>query len=145
LIVILLTKGSYEEAQYVIDEGLAREPDKSALIKLQARLFMAKNEQVAALLLLKRLKHVNADDTGYLSMLATLHQQQGEHAEALNLYRELLDGNPERSDWWVGQAISLEGLGRNSEALQAYLEARRMPEINARLKQYADERIRALN
>lgn len=145
LVVIYLKQQRYDEARRELAPALLISPDSSALIKLQARLLMANNAHDKALALLDRLKNENRDDQEYLSLLASLNQQQGEHVNAVNQYRDLLKMDPTQANWWIGQAISLEALGLQRDALQAYLQARRVPQIDARLKQYTEERIRALN
>ncbi len=145
LVMIYLKLQRFDDARYALDKALVLSPEDSALIKLQARLWMATNEQEKALLLLNRQKNENRNDLEYLSLLASLNQQQGQHVDAVNIYRDLLQRFPARANWWVGQAISLEALGMKQDALGAYLQARRVPQIDARLKQYTDERIRTLN
>ena len=115
------------------------------IIKLQARLLSAREQQAEALALLNRNLVQNNQDQEYLALLASLFQQQGQHARAIEVYQVLLKKDAEQAQWWVGSAISLEALELKQDALRAYVQARRIPGIDARLKKYAESRIQVLN
>lgn len=145
---IMLSQGQLASATDLIAEGLAQAPENPAFIKLQGRVLMASGEYREALAFLERQYRGQQDtalaDQEFLSLLAPLYQRQDRHVEAVRVFRQLLDLNPAQPQWWVGQAISLEALGMREDALAAYLRAARMPEIDARLKKYADGRISLL-
>jgi len=145
LAVWALSQAKLELAESVLSEGMQISPQHGAYIKLQARLLSARAQQAEALALLNRNLAQNNQDQEYLALLASLFQQQGQHARAIEVYQVLLKKDEEQAQWWVGSAISLEALELKQDALRAYVQARRIPGIDARLKMYAESRIQALN
>lgn len=139
-----LAKQNWPVAEAQLQQALAQFPAEGSLIKLQSRLLTAQQQTSEALQLLQAHLPQHTQDVEYLALMAPLLQQQGAHSQAVELYRSLLRQDAQQAAWWVGLAISLEAMGLNSDALQAYLQARRVPQIDARLKQYADSRIQAL-
>ena len=145
LAVWALSQAKLELAENVLSEGMQISPQHGAYIKLQARLLSAREQQAEALALLNRNLAQNNQDQEYLALLASLFQQQGQHARAIEVYQVLLKKDAEQAQWWVGSAISLEALELKQDALRAYVQARRIPGIDARLKKYAESRIQVLN
>lgn len=85
-----------------------------------------------------------ADDPELASFMANLHQQRGEHRQAVHWYDALLHDNPRESNHWLGMAISLEALDAGPEARQAYRRALDGGHLTPPLADYARERLQPL-
>jgi MSHA biogenesis protein MshN len=59
-------------------------------------------------------------------------------------YRAALRAAPERGGTWLGLALSLETLDRRAEAADAYRRALASGTLTADVRQYVEQKIRAL-
>ncbi|MBF0098525.1 MAG: hypothetical protein HQM04_02150 [Magnetococcales bacterium] len=80
----------------------------------------------------------------YRILLAAWHQQSGVYDLAAEDYRWLIEREPERGSWWLGRAIALENLGRQREAMAAYLEAEGHRDLQGEVKRFIRERLMVL-
>ena len=145
LTIVYLQAGQLPAACRVADAGCQRYPNAPSLRVLQARLLleMGKKEQaLAALNFIAPPPIALASD--YYALLATLQQQSGDLAGALNNYQLLTTAFPQRGDWWIGSAICAEQLGQRSQATIYYEQALRCPQLQAQLKQYALQQLQRL-
>lgn len=145
LVVWALSQQRLDLAETLLARGIELAPQYPPYLKLQARTLTSRGKQAQALALLQAGVAQNNRDSEYLALLASLYQQQQQHTQAEAVYRTLLQRDAGQAQWWVGRAISLEALGLKQEALGAYVQARRIPGIDARLKGYAESRIQQLN
>lgn len=145
LATLLLAQQDYPQARAIIDEGLALVPNYSAYKKIKARLLMMDNDMAQAMLLLRNLPPVLADDPEYHELLASLFQQTGQHGQAVVAYQELLRFNSKQGRWWTGLGISLEAQGKGSDALASYQAALQSADLDVSLRQYSQNRIRSLS
>ncbi|MEH6358637.1 MAG: hypothetical protein V7745_06580 [Pseudomonadales bacterium] len=145
LAALLLSQGATVEALRLLDNGLQLAPEQIAFVKLKARMLLSEQQTKAALTLLDSYQTQAGTDLVFLTLLATASQRDGQHQRSVALYQQLLARNNRQAQWWIGQAISLEALKQKPEALQSYLQARRLSDISPALKAYADERISQLN
>jgi hypothetical protein len=77
-------------------------------------------------------------------LLAAWHQQSGVYDLAAEDYRWLIEREPERGSWWLGRAIALENIGRQREAMAAYLEAEGHRDLQGEVKRFIRERLMVL-
>ena len=113
--------------------------------KLYARILTEQGRVTQAVEVLLRKPPSTQTDPEYHALLAALHQRQGNHIGAVKTYHYLLKQHPGTSLWWLGMAISLEALQKNKEALAAYQRAKTSGNLNARLGEYTNNRLAALN
>jgi tetratricopeptide (TPR) repeat protein len=139
----LLKTGNHVEGMRLLARiGLALDVLDDAETLLEAVLRLAPDYRAArydyALALLRRHKHTQAIaqlthllklDPGnrvYLTTFATAHVGLGDHAKALSLYRQLIEGAPRTialSELHLSVAHSLKALGRQAEAIESYRTA----------------------
>ncbi len=67
-----------------------------------------------------------------------------DHARAAIVYRNLLQYGGSNGSWWLGLAISLEAMARDSDAAVAYRNALNAPEITADSRRFIKDRLRGL-
>jgi Flp pilus assembly protein TadD len=71
-------------------------------------------------------------------------QRLGRHSEAVEVHQNVLRGGGQPASTWIGLGISLEGLGRRSEAALAYRRALTAGPVAPEAREYVESRARAL-
>ena len=145
LLTWLLAQNQVSSAQQHIAEGLKLKPDDPDYIKLAIRNAMAQQNWGEALQIGEAHLPLANEDTEFAALLASLYQRAEQHQQALALYRQLAQQQPQQAQWWVGQALSLEALQRQNEALATYRQAAQSEVLSARLADFIKQRIQALN
>jgi tetratricopeptide (TPR) repeat protein len=116
----LMAKKQYTDAARRLQSALKEAPDDYAALAMMAKCQMALQRPAEALRYAERAKQVYPREAQarYLAGFARLQQKQYDGALAdFNAYARLLPGNPNTSFF---QGLSLEGMGRRSEAARAY-------------------------
>lgn len=139
-----IQQGEYVAAETLLEKGLALAPDYEPFVLLAARALMGQSRNGEALAWLQQQSPQLQVKIEFQALLAPLLQRENKHKEAVRVYRRLLAQDANNAQWWIGQAISLEAAGEFQQALQAYLSATRVPEIDARLMAYATRRVAQL-
>ncbi len=138
---LYLQQRDYPAVEKLLAVGLEYKPGYGQFVISMARALMEQSRDSDALALLKKHEAELRTNISFLSLLAPLLQRQELHAESVRVYRALLRYDSGNAQWWIGLAISLEAQGAKEDALQAYIQARRIPQIDARLIEYANDRI----
>ena len=144
LATLLLSSGKLQDAMQVLVSARARYTEDRTLQKLQARILLEQGSYGQALAVLDDAP-LETMDAEHLALRASLQQRTGAHEQAVSSYERLLAQHGEEASWLVGRAISLEALGQGDNARTTYQQALRISEIDARLKAYASDRLKALN
>jgi len=142
LVGLLLDARQPADAMRVLEEGLQLAPAQYGFAMMLARLQMERSElDVAAQTLARSLDYgsVNAD---YLAFYAGLLQRQQKHAEAVAQFQRALQLRGNAGVWLLGMGVSLEALGRNAEAQEAYRRARATGNLSAELRAFAEQKLR---
>jgi Tfp pilus assembly protein PilF len=145
LIKLHIEQGKYNEAQHILDDGLAQNLQYIPFIQLKARLLVQNNQSIKALELLKNYSPVIEEYPDYYAMMAALYQQENSFKKAADIYSKLLTLYPEQAIWWLGFGISLENLGSKNEAIMAYKKASNFSDLNVELKSYIEDRMSFLS
>jgi Tfp pilus assembly protein PilF len=131
------------EAASMLKEGLVFTPDDATLTRLYARVLVDMGDSQGALTTLDRIPADQAD-AGHHAFVAALKQKLGQHRLAVAAYeRAIVAGCP--ANCWVGMGISLEALGRKSEASAAFTRAAQAPALEAPMRHYAQTRLTLLS
>lgn len=138
---ILLQQGHDEEAADLLDQSLQLFPENLQLIKARARLFIQNRDLTAALTTLRSASLPEDRDETYLSLLAAVYQQLQKHDRSAEIYRHLLQTDPEKAENWLGLAISLEQTGDAKNALYAYRRALDGSPLPGNIVTYIQQRI----
>ena len=145
LVGLYLRTGRKVEAEDILVKGLVHLPNYPNFAKLYARLLLNQNQTDKAVKVLLQHKPPISADPNYYALLAASYQRIKNHNAAASTYVSLLKINPREGIWWVGMAISLEALNKNSEALDAYEKARQTGTLNTRISNYSSQRLKQLN
>jgi MSHA biogenesis protein MshN len=142
---ILIQQGRWVETAELMQQGVQVLPANRTLLKLYARTLMQLNRDQQAITLLREHAPPIAQDPDYFALLAALYQRQQQHLAAATTYSQILKLRPDTGMWWVGLGISLEALGKQQQAQQAYTRARQTGTLQGDLARYTDNRLLALD
>ena len=131
-------------AEQSLRRGLTAARNPAPLAKLYARLLFDRGEIGAAVTVLSDYRSTTPGDAEYDAFLAAMLRQQGQFEQAGALYRQLLSGDPGPGDWWIGLAMSYDGLGNHADALAAFQRGLRAHTLKPPLARYARRRIAEL-
>jgi MSHA biogenesis protein MshN len=137
---ILVRASKPAATEQALRQGLISAKEPAPLAKLYARLLLDRGEKDAAVTILRTHRPAAASDTEYDAFLAALLQQQGQYAEAGEIYRKLLTVEPDSGSWWIGLAMSSDSIGNHPEALSAFQRALRTDSLKTPLDRYARRR-----
>lgn len=137
-------QGRAEDVEAVLGEALATVSEAPPIARVLARRLLDRGAVSEALQMLEAYRDTEPLDPEHDAFIAAVQQRLGRHELAADRYRSILAVRPEVSAWWVGLAISEEARGRQVDALQAYRRARNVGNLDARLADYADQRIAAM-
>jgi MSHA biogenesis protein MshN len=144
LVGLLLESRKPDEAERLLQEGLAIAPAQSGFAMTLARLQVNRGDAVLAVATLKKgLEHVQGG-ADYLAFLGALLQRLGRHEEAIEQFQAALRVRPASGVWWLGLGISLQAANRTADAQEAYRRARTSSDLSPELTAFADQRLRQL-
>ena len=129
-----------DEAQQLLEQGLAAVPGQASFATLLARIYVEQNTEPKAIALLEQQRSGAKPNPDTLALLATLYQRAGRHDAAIAAYKDALTLRPLEGKWWLGLGISQEAVGDWNEARFAY-ERVRNTNVTAPLAQYAEQRL----
>ena len=140
LYTVLIKTSRPAAAEQVLQQGLINADEPAALAKLYARMLLDRGEKDAAISILRTHRPPAAADIEYDSFLAALLQQQGQYAEAGDIYKALLTVDPGSGSTWIGLAMSNDSLGNREDALAAFKRALTTGSLKPPLARYARRR-----
>jgi MSHA biogenesis protein MshN len=132
------------EAEQILHEGLQLNPHQAGFAMALARMQVDRGDTGGAVETLQKTAPAAVDSPDYLAFLAALLQRQSRHTEAVDHYRAALSLAPASGVWLMGLGISLQALGRNGEARDAFQRARGSNALNAELQAFVNERLSQL-
>jgi len=139
-IALLLEHNRVDAAEALLRDGVSLHPHHSAFTLTLGRILAERGQYAAALETVER----GTPQPEHHALRGALLQRLGRHAEAVGAYEQAVQNGQQPAGTWTGLAISLEALGRRADAAQAYrhaLDARPLP---GELRDFAEDRLRAL-
>lgn len=144
LAAMYIERGELDTARELLEQGLRLDAGQPAFAIALARILIERKDLPGALAALDGAATAAADLPEYQVLRATILQRLGRNAEAAQAYRAALGRQPAIPQAWVGLGISLEALQQRSEAAEAFRQALASGPVNAEVKAFAEQRIRAL-
>lgn len=139
---VLIDARQPADAMLVLQEGLQLAPTQFGFAMMAARLHVERGEIDAAVQTLARSAEYGGNNADYAGFYAGLLQRQKRHAEAIDQFDRALRLRPGAGIWMLGMGMSLEALGRNAEAQEAFRRAKSSGNLTPELQAYADQRSR---
>jgi MSHA biogenesis protein MshN len=144
MVSLLLEKKRNADAERVLQEGLAINPQQTDFAMLLARLQADRNALPIALdTMLKTLPYAEKQPE-YLAIVAALMQRQNNHQEAIDYYRKALQLKPQAGVWLMGLGISLRASQQNIEAREAFKRALDSNTLSTELQAYVSQQLKEL-
>ena len=122
-------------------ESNARYPD-SSLFKTEYARVQFQNQSFRSVIQL--LQSIETPNSIQLALIAASHQRLDQHDEAIEYYRQSLKLNKQQVKNWIGLGISLEHSAQLKLALQSYLTAAKLGNLNPRLSEFVAKRSKTL-
>ncbi|MBI4357068.1 MAG: hypothetical protein HY559_04255 [Gammaproteobacteria bacterium] len=144
LVTLQIKRGFLEQARESVEEGRMLAPSYLPFVKLLARIYVLKKQNLEALELLKQHAPPKTQDLEYYAFMAAIHSELMQFSDAVSLYQTILEVRPEHSNWRMGLARALEKEGRKEAALSAYQMALKGENLNASAVLYVKGRIQVL-
>jgi len=141
LITLLMNTGNRSEAENMINAGLEQQADYTPFVELKARMLVDAGKNSAALRILEQSAPSLKSNPEYHAFIAAIYQRSGKYSLAAGLYKQLLAINPSNGKWWLGLGVTLEAMGNQSQALEAYANAENTGDFNPELKAYLASRL----
>ncbi len=142
LVGVLLDARQQADAVQKLQEGLRISPAQFGFAMALARLQVEQGELDMAVQTLSRSLEYAGGNPDYFAFYAGLLQRQLKHAEAVEQFLRALQLRGNAGVWLLGLGVSLDALGRRSEALEAYRRAQATGNLPADLQAFADQRLR---
>lgn len=144
LSILYLSQSRRIEAAEQLKQGLADDPGNNKLALLYARMQLDAEDMAGAVSTLENAMRMRQQNGDFYAFTAAIYQRQGDFEKSIAAYQAALKQQSTQSVWWMGLGISLEGAGKNKEALTAYQQAAKNGRLSLKLKQYVEARIKAL-
>lgn len=141
---LAMQSGRWREAEQLLAQGLKLAPTRLSFAQLLARAHLEQGDEARAIATLEGARSAATGNADYLSFLAALYQRAGRHADAVSAYRDAVDARAQDARSWLGLGISLEATQDVNAASQAYARALQLGTLDARLAQYAQQRLALL-
>ena len=123
LAALKLERRRLDEAQKLLEEGLALNPRQLTFAMALARLHAERKDWVAAFAVLEGFRESLVARPEHAQLLAAVEQRLGRHAQAAELLRAVLEVDPGNAAAWYALGVSLDELGRGAEAAEAFRRA----------------------
>jgi len=142
-VALLLEQKRTDAAQRLLRDALAKDPTQPVFSLALARILAEQHDYSSSLEVMDRAGGVskNAD---FQALRGAVMQRLGRHQEAVDAYLAAIQGGVQPPTTWVGLGISLEALGRKTEAAQAYRRSLGGA-LSREVREYAESRVRALD
>lgn len=144
LAALLVESRRAGEAEQVLQEGLAANPQEPRLALVLARLQAERGEFQPALETLQAAAPAAANDADFQGLMGTMQQRLSRHGEAVAHYLAAARLAPQAGVWWMGLGISLQAEGRVADAREAYQRARATNSLSPELVAFVDQRLARL-
>lgn len=141
---LLVEANKLPEALALLREGVKVSPDQSAMWMNLARLQLEFGDANAATATLEQGMTPAGEDAQYNAFYAVLMQRAGRHDAALKHFLVALRSDPSMPNWLVGAGISMQALGRDTDAVEAFQRAKDGGQLPAAFTNFVDQRLAQL-
>ena len=140
---LLIEARRTDDAMRHLQAALALDPRQPSMAMLLARLQIERGGN--GIDTLQRTLPSAAGKADYHAFLGGALQRAQRYREAAEQYQAAVRGAPQNGVWLMGLGLSLQGDGRNPEALDAYQRARATGNLSAELLGFVERKIAQLS
>ena len=144
LVGLLVEGNSLAEASELLREGVKVSPEHSRLWMSLGRLQLEYGDAAGAMATLEQGLPSATDDAPYQAFYAAVLQRAGRHEDAVKHYLIALRSDPSMPHWLVGIGISMQALGRENDAAEAFQRAKDGGQLPAAFIAFVDQRLAQL-
>lgn len=141
---LLVEANKLPEALTLLRDGVKISPDQSTMWMNLARLQLEFGDTDAATATLEQGLGAASEDAQYHAFYAALMQRAGRHDAALKHFLVALRSDPSMPNWLVGAGISMQALGRDTDAVEAFQRAKDGGQLPAVFTSFVDQRLAQL-
>ncbi|BDX08130.1 hypothetical protein [Planctobacterium marinum] len=141
LAVLQYSNGNNGAASVVLSDGISIAPQRVDFRLMLARLFYREKKLRAAYTVLEGVEPDVQRNIDFYGLKATVAQELELNAESSHLYGRLVIFEPNRAQWWLGLAISLDRMSQRDGALKAYENAADLRQLSASANDFIRQRI----
>ncbi len=142
LAALMVDNKKMHEAQSLLAEGLTLNPHQTSFRMSVARIQFESGDKQSALETLLQGEADAKKDAEYQNFLATLLQRAERHEEAITHFSIASQLQPLNPNTFVGLGVSLQTLGKNDEAQNAYARALSNENLTAELRAFLEQRLK---
>jgi MSHA biogenesis protein MshN len=144
LVALYLSYSDYSHASQVVNDGLKYAPADATLITIQGRILLDQGKASETIKLLSAHRPSMTSYPDFYAIMAAALQSEGRITEAGTLYKSLLQIDPYNGQYWLGYAMFLENNNETNQAIQAYTRASQSQDAEPLARDYAENRLKAL-
>ncbi len=115
--------GRYEDAANLLSRCLELSPSFHEARRAYAQVLVRQERPVEALAQAERLMALDAGNTGYAVLQASILARLGDQAGAIALYADALERQPRQPKTWMSYGHALKTVGRAGDGIEAYRRA----------------------
>jgi MSHA biogenesis protein MshN len=141
LVGLLVEANKLPDALSVLREGVKLSPDQGGMWMNLARLQLEFGDGAAATATLEQGLPAAGEDGPYNAFYAAVLQRAGRHDGALKHYLVALRSDPAMPNWLVGAGISMQALGRDTDAAEAFQRAKDGGQLPPAFASFVDQRL----
>jgi len=141
---LLFAQGRAAQASELLAQGLKLSPSDNAMRLMQARLLFRTDNADKALGLLKQHPAGVIPNDELLSFRAVLADKQGDYAQSLLDYKQLMIQQPDTARWWLGLGVSQDKQGLKQEAVASYKKVKQLNQLSEQVLSFVEQRLAAL-
>ena len=138
---LLVENNNLDGAIALLRDGLKLLPEQSSFSMSLARLQLENADAAGAMATLEQGLPAVRDEPQYHAFYAALLQRAGRHDDAVKHYLAALRSDPSMANWLVGIGISLQAVGKETDAAEAFQRAKDTGQLPAQLLSFVDQRL----
>ena len=141
LATLLIQNSQSQKAKKILIIGLRQNISYYPFAKLLAHILLNQGRISSALHVLNQSAPNIKEDPNYYGLMASLNIKKRRFITAAQIYRQLINLQPDTAIWWVGLGACLESLGQNNTAVEAYHHALISSGLKPSVRMYIEQKI----
>jgi MSHA biogenesis protein MshN len=137
---LLMESNDIDGAAALLQEGLKLSPEQSVFSMALARLQLERADTGGAIATLEK-GSAGTDRADYHAFYAAVLQRAGRNDDAVKQYLAALRTDPSMPTWLVGIGISLQAIGKDADAIEAFQRAKETGHLAPAVAAFVEQRL----